>query len=225
MPYFQTDSTTITDTTEENISEMYNKGFVFTRVEKGNMIQTRSLRVNLSNFELSSENRRILKKNEDLELDVKKLPLENYSWEIHALGKDFYTKKFGEGTMSASKIKEMFQEQDKSNMNSVFVYSIQGKNIGYCLSYINPEIVHYAYPFYNLEVPKERSLGLAMMAKAILWSKENGKKYIYLGSVTDSKAFYKLQFKGLEWWDNSNNSWNQDISHLKSATLVEVALN
>jgi hypothetical protein len=35
---------------------------------------------------------------------------------------------------------------------------------------------------------------MAMMLKAILWTQEKGKEYIYLGS--DQK--YKHQFKGLE---------------------------
>lgn len=220
MQYFQTDNKTLKNASESDINQLYNEGFVFTRVEKGHFYQTKSLRINLEQFEESSENRRILNKNENLNLEVKQLPLENYSWEIHSMGKDFYTKRFGDGTMSASKIKEMFQDINQSNMNCVFIFSLEDKTVGYCLAYTNKEIIHYAYPFYNLEIPKEQSLGLAMMTKAILWSKNNDKRYIYLGSVTDKKAHYKLQFKGLEWWDNENNNWNNDLSRLKELTDI-----
>ncbi len=242
--YYSTDNKTITDFSENNITEMYNQGYVFTRLGKGMMNQTRSLRIDLSKFELNSENRRILNKASSVQLAASSLPLGNYNWEIHKLGKDFYTKKFGDDTMSASKIKEMFQESDKSNMNSVISYQLSVVSrpqelktddsrlpedeilstrggqaelktpIGYCLAYVNNEIVHYAYPFYDLELPKELNLGMAMMLKAILWAKENGKKYIYLGSIVDQKAKYKLQFEGLEWWDGEN--WSRDLEKLKS---------
>jgi leucyl-tRNA---protein transferase len=226
--YFQTSELTLDSFDPEKITQMYNQGYVLTRVSKGNMIQTRSLRIDLSKFELSSENRRILRKNEDLILKFENLPLENYSWEIHKLGKEFYTTKFGDGTMSAQKIKEMFNEVDKSNMNGAFVFEIpnsktqisdqptSGQNpVGYCLVYTNQEITHYAYPFYDLTIPKEQSLGLAMMMKAIIWAKDNGKKYMYLGSIVEPESKYKLQFSGLEWWDNDNEMWNSDLTKVK----------
>lgn len=217
--YFSANTKTLTDSenTPELITKLYNEGYVFTRLGKGVLNQTRSLRIDLSKFELNSENRRILKKTEDLKLEFKSLPLENYSWEIHKLGKDFYTKKFGDGTMSASKINEMFNDLEKSNMNSVFEFNYETtKSIGYCLTYQNSEIIHYAYPFYDLDIPKEKNLGIAMMTKAIVWAKENNKKYIYLGSVVDSTSKYKLQFEALEWWDTETMEWSNDLNNLKN---------
>lgn len=218
--YFKTDEKLIFDFSPEYISSMYNKGYLFTRLGKGVMHQTRSLRINLEKFELNSENKRILKKVEAINIDFKNLPLEDYSWEIHKLGKDFYTKKFGDGTMSASKIKEMFNNQETSNMNSVFTYSLQVsklEKVGYCLCYSNSEILHYAYPFYNLVIDLP-NLGIGMMTKAIIWSKENGKKYLYLGSITNEKSKYKLQFSGLEWWHE--NEWVADINELKNILQI-----
>lgn len=241
--YFKTDEKKI-EFNPEQISKAYNQGYVLTRLGKGVVNQTRSLRINLSEFNLNSENRRILKKTEWLEIKFNGLPLEDYSWEIHKLGKDFYSSKFGEHTMSASKIKEMFNEMGESNMNSVFIYKFQNirnkeqinskvknqkseegmvnceleignSNVGYCLAYVNEEIVHYAYPFYDLNVAEEiPNLGLGMMIRSIIWAKENNKKYIYLGSVVEKSSKYKLQFKGLEWWDTNN--WSADMEKLKS---------
>ena len=214
--YYKTDQKILTDFNAINITELYSKGYVITRVKKGLFNQTRSLRIDLSKFELNSENRRVLKKNENLDLVLKELPYQNYSWEIHKLGKDFYTIKFGDGTMSASKIKEMFLEPDKSNVNSSFEYLIENKDIGFCLLYINDSIVHYAYPFYDLSIPKENNIGMAMMLKAIVWAKENNKQYIYLGSAVDSKSKYKLQFEGLEWFDEKTQDWNTNLEDLKA---------
>lgn len=217
--YFKTDQKLLTDLNEINISELYSKGYVFTRVKKGLFNQTRSLRINLAKFELNSENRRILNKNEALNIELKQLPYQDYTWEIHKLGKDFYTIKFGDGTMSASKIKELFLETDKSNVNFSFKYSSEGKVVGYCLAYINSSIVHYAYPFYDLSIPKENNIGMAMMIKAIKWAKDNNKEYIYLGSVTEPKSKYKLQFEGLEWFNTDSQSWTEDLAELKK--LIE----
>ncbi len=218
--YFSTGTIKLDTFDDLDISEKYNQGFVLTRVAKGHMNQTRSLRIDLSKFELSSENRRILRKSEGVNLEVKKLPLENYTWKIHQLGKTFYTQKFGDGTMSATKIKEMFNDMEQSNMNYVFEFSQfqaeQKEIVGYCLAYINSEIIHYAYPFYNLEIPKEQNIGITMMTKAIAWAKENSKKYVYLGSVVDSESKYKLQFNGEEWWDENSKTWSSDIAELKA---------
>jgi len=120
--------------------------------------------------------------------------------------------------MSANKIKVMFCDPDASNMNSVFVYSVDSDEpIGFCLAHGTKHIIHYAYPFYDLKKTaghKLQTIGIAMMTKAILWSKHHEKQYVYLGSVHDQKSLYKLQFNGLEWWDT--NHWSADIDQLKS---------
>lgn len=212
--YYKTDQKQI-EFEPESVNQAYNEGYVLTRLGKGVVNQTRSLRIGLFNFELNSENRRILRKTEGLNLEFKDLPLEDYSWEIHKMGKDFYSTKFGEDTMSASKIKEMFNDIEASNMNGVFVFEFEGKSIGYCLTYSNSQILHYAYPFYDLEFAEDNpNIGLGMMIRAINWSKENGKEYIYLGSVVDESSKYKLQFSGLEWFDG--DGWSIDIEKLKS---------
>src|SRR3989338_7648970 len=195
---------TIIDFDDKFIEEMYDNGFVFTRIGKGVMNQTRSLRVDLEKFELSSENKRILKKTEALNLSVSPTPYENYEWAIHKMGKEFYETKFGEKTFSAQKIKELITNKDKSNFNRLFIYDKDKKNIGYCITLETKNILHYCYPFYDLGAPSSKpsaNTGMGMMLKAIMWAKANGKKYIYLGSFSRPTDTYKLQFAGLEWFD------------------------
>jgi arginyl-tRNA--protein-N-Asp/Glu arginylyltransferase len=213
--YYSINEITIEDFSFANIDRLYDLGYLFTRKEKGNLYQTRSLRIDLSRFELNSENRRVLRKNAELDFKLVKLPYVNYSWEIHKLGKEFYSKKFGDDTMSASKIKEMFTEEEKSNMNNVFEFSLNDLKTGYCLGFISKSLVHYAYPFYNLDL-EVNNLGLGMMIKSILFAKEAGFKYIYLGSIIDQKAKYKLKFKGLEWFNEEKLEWSYDLEVLKA---------
>lgn len=231
MSYFFTEQLEINDFSSKNISDLYSEGFVFTRIGKGILNKTRSLRINLEKFSLNSENRRVQRKIPDLSLIKVKNPLDNYEWKIHSYGKTFYEKKFGDLTMSASKIKEMIQDQDKSNFNTTLFYSseniihlgwdlkyMEQRTIGICISYENEDLFHYAYPFYDTVLPKEISLGMNMIISAISKANEENKKYFYLGSVNDKKSHYKLQFVGLEWYDTESNNWNSDLTKLTEIT-------
>jgi len=194
------------------IDSLYSDGFVFTRVGKGAMNQTRSLRINLAKFELSSENRRILKKTEDVALKTAPIPYSDYDWSIHKMGKEFYAIKFGEKTFSAQKIKELIIDTKKSNFNLLLKYELADETIGYCIALETKHILHYCYPFYNL-AKANSNLGMGMMLKAILYAKKNKKKYIYLGSAQRPTDIYKLQFAGLEWFDGKK--WQTDLAALK----------
>ncbi|HEY4518368.1 MAG TPA: hypothetical protein VJG48_01955 [Candidatus Paceibacterota bacterium] len=214
----------ITDWSEGNTEHMYAHGFVFTRLGKGVMQQTRSLRVDLTKFELSSENRRVLRKTDNLLLKVVRIPDDmegNYDWKIAKMAKDFYTKKFGEGTFSANKIKSLILDRKTSNFSALCAYTDETKLdkgaddaaiIGWAICYQSSNIFHYAYPFYDLNLsPKE--MGMGMMIRAIDYAKSAGKQYFYMGSANRPTDTYKLQFTGIEWWDGSK--WQTDLDTLR----------
>jgi arginyl-tRNA--protein-N-Asp/Glu arginylyltransferase len=219
MPYLNWKTQIMKDGGDSAIHDLYEKGYLATRVDKGVFNQTRSLRLNLSKFELSSENRRILRKVENLEIIPFSLPYKDYHWSIHKLAKDFYTTKFGEDTFSANKIKELLTEKDKSNFNTLLVYKDRESNevIGYCIALMTENILHYSYPFYrqsDTQSAKNPSLGLGMMELAIIYAKEKGMQYIYLGSLQRPSDTYKLQFSGFEWFNGEN--WQTNIDELKT---------
>lgn len=207
MEYLHWKEETITDFSESAISQKYNEGFVFTRIGKGVMHQTRSVRIDLSKCILSSENRRVLKKIEGYNIEDVKLPYSGYHWTIGKLGKDFYEIKFGQGIFSSQKIKETMVS-DTSNFNLLLKFA----DVAFVICHMNKEILHYSYPFYDLmQAPKD--MGLGMMTKAIVWAKEKGLKYVYLGSLQRPGDVYKLQFAGLEWFDGSQ--WKTDLKEAK----------
>lgn len=259
--YLTWNKKTITDFSEKEINSLYNEGYVFTRLGKGQMDQTRSVRVDLSKFELSSENRRILKKTDNISLDCAPLPYSAYTWEIGKMGKDFYATKFGDKIFSANKIKELLTNKEKSNFNSLLIYRTpplllplkegettqaslidenqtkclisKKRNIsypllseegrgevfanGYTICHETNEILHYCYPFYDLtKSPKD--MGLGMMLRAIVWAKEQGKKFVYLGSASRTSDTYKFQFTGVEWFDGKK--WTNDLDALKKTLSV-----
>lgn len=228
--YLHWDRKTIDDFSENNTTALYNQGYLFTRRGRGTMDQTRSLRVDLSVFEPSSENRRILKKTNAFYLLPFDIPFSEYQWHVGKMAKDFYETKFGKGTFSANKAKELLTDKNKSNFNTVFVYTNnwgpdewgqtwKDTNIGadgFAICYENDSLIHYAYPFYRTSSLNRiffPNLGMGMMMLAIMHAKEKKKKYIYLGSFQRPADVYKLQFAGLEWWNGKE--WERDLEKLK----------
>jgi arginyl-tRNA--protein-N-Asp/Glu arginylyltransferase len=213
MSYLSWKQVTRPNATEAEIETLYNDGFVATRLGRGVFDQTRSFRIALQNFSLSSENRRILKKTGGLSLEIFPLPYSQYTWEIGKLGKDFYDTKFGPGTMSANKIKEILTDTSASSFTHLFIYSFEGNVVGYCVALVTQNLVHYSYPFYALDTSLD-SLGLGMMTRAIEWAQSVDKSHIYLGSLQRPTDTYKLQFEGGEWFDGT--MWSTDTSSVKN---------
>lgn len=203
MTYLFWNEEKISDFSDENIARMYGNGFVFVRKGKDVMQQTRSARIDLSKFELTSENRRILKKINSIEMNVERLPYDKYSWEIGKMGKDFYEARGAD--FSANKIKKLITTGH--NFNTLLIYS----HIGYVICFEGKDILHYSYPFYELKAPKD--MGLGMMLKAIIYAKEKGLKYFYMGSLQRPSDTYKFQFEGFEWFEG--NGWETNLEKVK----------
>jgi len=186
------------DLTQDQVSINYSLGNKFNRIAKGNFSKDNVVRINLSKFSISSENRRILNKFNQVEITIESIPLEKYNWAIPKLYHDFYFNKFGKKIFSVNRVKDILN--GSLNFNSLLNFSFQGQIYGYCIIYINSELIHYSYPVYNLELINT-NFGIYMLTKSIIWAKENGLKYIYLGGYSK----YKLQFKGVEVFQN--NIW------------------
>lgn len=213
--YLSWNTLKLDDLHPHKIDEIYSNGYLATRIEKGTFTQTRSLRIDLDEWKLNSENRRILKKNSNIHIQTEKVPFKDYHWQIGKMAKDFYETRFGKGIMSAQKIKEILTDKNKSNFNLLLnFYDLQkNETIGYAICLETDNILHYSYPFYNLNVI-EKSVGLGMMTMAIDWAFKNGKKYVYLGSLQRPTDTYKLQFENEEWFDGK--SWHKDIDKVKN---------
>jgi arginyl-tRNA--protein-N-Asp/Glu arginylyltransferase len=217
--YLKLKEITIDNFSEENINKLYNEGFVFTRIGKGVMHQTRAIRVVLDEFSPKSKNKRVLRQTEDLKINIQKLPLEKYDWRIHKMAKEFYVKQGGEGTFSASKIRSIFTNPENNNFTHTVIASVTNHSeaVGYCICYINSEIIHYSYPFYDINYAHQnmKSIGFGMKLRSILWAKEQGLKYFYMGSLVSNQSKYKLQIPDVEWWDELKGEWSRDLEEAK----------
>ncbi len=188
---------------------MYNCGYLFTRLGKGVMHQTRGVRIDLNKFKPNSENRRVIRKGESVIIEKCPIPYEDYSWEIAKMAKTFYEIK-ADSAFSANKIKELIISNQ--NFNTLLIFKENNVPCGYAICYENSSMLHYSYPFYDLETaPKD--MGLIMMNKIIVEAKFSGLSYVYLGSLQRPTDTYKLQFGGLEWFDGKE--WSNDIEKVR----------
>jgi hypothetical protein len=195
----------------DDIASLYENGFLPSRIREDLYYLARGLRINLQEFVLSSENRRILRKTDYLSMYTSTAADFNYDYRIAKLGKDFFDSKFGKGTMSAYKIKWLFTSGAYSH---VFVYQDKAKEntIGYCVGMMLSGILHYAYPFYDTSYT-DQNMGMGMMLRAIITAQQQGLKYAYLGTVYTEASLYKTQFKGCEYF--TGFGWNSDVDELK----------
>ena len=196
------------------VKDFLNQGLLPTRTsEKNRFYMARSVRVNLEEFEASSENRRILKKTEYFTYES--MPIKDFTFDFSVIEfcKNFFDNRFGKGKMSAQGLRRIFTE---SWNNTVYIFrdNREGDNkiIGYAAIYKDGSGIHYAYPFYDLDYFKD-SIGARMMLTAIMEAKDANMEYAYLGTLYEKSALYKTEFKGFEWWNGSE--WNKDVHSLK----------
>jgi arginyl-tRNA--protein-N-Asp/Glu arginylyltransferase len=191
-------------------------GFLPSRLKLNLFYLARGLRINLNRFKLSSENRRINRKTEDISLKVVDLEDFKYHYSIGKLASDFYKERFGKGVMSAFKIKWLITSGACTHIIVYIDKSEGGKIVGYCPSVMNSNLLHYAYPFYDLNY-LDKNVGMGMMLKSVMFAKNKDLKFTYLGTVYTRSSLYKVQFTGAEYF--TGFGWSDDIAKLKELVL------
>lgn len=198
---------------EENdeVEKIYANGFLPIRNLQNIYYLSRNIRVDLNNFEISSENRRILKKTEGIESDL--IPFSEFSFtaEIQRFCKDYSMKRLGKGVFSTSAIKTIFEGRV---YNYVFIFKdIQSqKPVGYAICFISNNLLQYGHAFYDLNF-LEGNLGARMILEAVIWAKKSQKKLAYLGTCYEEKSLYKTEFKGVEFFNGFG--WSENLEELK----------
>lgn len=196
--------------------EIYNAGFLPMRNIPGVFYLSRNVRVNLENFELSSENRRILKKSESFEAKLASLNEFDYTPKVQKLCKDYANERLG-GIFTSASIKSVFSGKVYSH---VFVFSKNGESeeAGFAVVKITEKNLQYGHSFYNINFLEE-NLGARMMLEAVVWAKENSKNYAYLGTCYEKSSLYKTEFKGVEFFNGFG--WNDNLDELKYLLIRE----
>lgn len=202
----------------EDVSPIYDKGFLpYTGnidLEKEIFYLARSLRIDLERFDDTSENRRIARQMEPLNVKIELIKKEDFDLEesvFKALCEDYIHERIGEGNMSLERWAYIL----KSTIGThILKFSSDEKILGYILGSLTDNMFHYWFAFFDTAYMKSHSLGKWMMWRTIRWAKETNLKHVYLGTAYKSAALYKIRdHKGLEFWDGQK--WNQDTNLLK----------
>jgi hypothetical protein len=195
----------------EAVEKIYGNGFLPIRSLPNIYYLARGVRVNLSEFTPSSENRRILKRTESFTAEAIPLKQFNYDSEVQKLCRDYAEKRLGKDVFPVPAIRSVFTGEV---YNQVFIFKDQKeKPVGYAVCFTNDQLLQYAHAFYDLNYLSE-SLGARMMLEAVSWAKDKGCQYAYLGTCYDEGALYKTEFVGVEFFNGFG--WSRKLAELKA---------
>lgn len=174
----------------------------------------RSLRVPLDAFELSSENRRVLRRVNDAGIVPEKKALTRFeavaNESLIQFFLDYFAEHHGDSVMSRSRLLGIL---NYDNGLHVDVYAHEGLVIGAIVVIEIGEVHHYWFAAYSNKYPA-LSLGMWLMLTFIEETKRAGKSgYVYLGTGYNQKALYKTNIGQVEYFDG--NGWRNDLVRLK----------
>jgi len=206
---------------KESVSEIptiYDKGFLpyssNINIQAETFYLARSLRVRLAAFEDTSENRRIDRKLETLNITFQVVPKQDFDLtaiDFQQFCMGYAAERFSNNAMNIPRFKYI---TGRESFNYIFCFQAEGKPVGYIFAVIEGDMFHYWYAFFDTAYLEDMPIGKWMMWRAIKWAKENGLAYTYLGTCYSNSALYKIRdFKGLEFFDGMQ--WNTDIKLLK----------
>jgi arginyl-tRNA--protein-N-Asp/Glu arginylyltransferase len=196
----------------ETPAHIFNAGFLPSSRNLDRFYLCRQVRVNLGKFKPSSENRRILRKGDGIEVALVPREKFDYTPERRQFFKTYADIKFGKDVMSFERLDSLFNSPIISHL-LVFTDAKTGAEIGVATLYVeSKELAYYYYAFYDLNY-YARNLGMFMMTSAVSLFNERGFKHLYLGTCYSQTALYKTQFPGAEFFTGFR--WSGDLNELK----------
>jgi len=180
-------------------AENYQSGLLPQRNQNHLWYQDSSSRSNLSNFQLSSENRRILNKTQEFTYQLISLKDFNYNSEIQK--QIFSWLKQLEWDFPISSVKTIFTDHI---FNYLYIWKDQQNNVvAYSICYFSNDISHIAYVFYDPQYSHD-NLPIRLVLQTIIDSHDRGLNYCYLGRFSQDTGFYKRNMPGFEYFNNNN---------------------
>jgi hypothetical protein len=203
---------------QAELTDIYEQGFLpYTGnlgIEGDIFYLARSLRVDLDRFDDTSENRRVNRLLEPLNVQLKIIKKEDFdlnSTEFVSFCQDYISQRIGDDNMSMERWQYITSRETGTH---IFQFTTEGKLLGFVFAALNNDILHYWFAFFDTEYMRTHSLGKWIMWRTIRWAKDNGLKSVYLGTAYKSSALYKIRdHKGLSYFDGSG--WNKDVERLK----------
>lgn len=204
----------------DRLNDMYGRGFLpysaQTNIASEIFYLARSLRVELAEFADTSENRRVNRLVEALDLRLEVIPKAEFDLDdpdFQALCAAYIQERIGDEQMSEARWRYILSWDLGSHL---FRFTFpSGQLAGFVLAALDDEMLHYWFAFFDTAYMRSHSLGKWMMWRVIAWAKEHQRKYVYLGTAYKPGALYKIRdHKGLRFFDG--HAWNSDMKALKA---------
>ena len=197
---------------DETPSRIFERGFLPSTLSLNRFYMCRQIRIRLTHFQRSSENRRIIKKGEGI--SYKLLPILQFEFtkKRKEFCKSYCDLSFGKYVMSYQRLDRIFTSE---LVTHVLVYNDTSteNEIGFVSLYLEPKVLaFYYYSFYDLNY-KSKNLGMYMMTTAVDYFSQQAYESIYLGSCYSKNALYKTQFRGVEFFNGFR--WSNNLEELK----------
>jgi len=182
-----------------SIEENYKNGLLPQRNDKNSFYFQSSCRSNLEKFNLSSENRRILRKTEDFTFE--KITLKDFDYDFKIQKEIISWIKTLTWDFPVSSVKNVFKNHI---FNYLYIWKDnQNKVVAYSLCYFSKEISHIAYVFYDPAFINS-NLPIRLVLQVIIDSQELGLRYCYLGRFSLDSGYYKRNMPGFEYFKDNN---------------------
>ena len=196
----------------ETPADLFNHGFLPSSRNLDRFYLCRQVRIVLSQFRLSSENRRVLRKGAGINARLFPRPEFAYTPERRQSYKTYADIKFGKDVMSLERLDSLFSGQIISHV-LVFTDANTDAEVGAVCLYVEPSVLaYYYYAFYDLNY-YSRNLGMYLMTTAVDLFAERGFTFLYLGTCYQPNALYKTQFRGAQFFNGAR--WSDDLEELK----------
>jgi len=201
--------------TLDEIQEALDKGFLPYTGDKSSVPNSyylaRSLRIHTYPFELSSENRRVLRKYEDSHLELRLQSISDYHWkEEDNLFCLKYTGERFSSTFPPERLERIRQHSHLTHYLEIYI-----DNQREALIFLHAGIRAWHYWFAFLKVKTERPLGKFAMLRTAQFAEEYKKSHLYIGTCYGRHSLYKVRdFKTLSFFDG--DEWKEDKKLLKA---------
>lgn len=196
----------------ESPADCFAQGFLLSSPDLDRFVLGRSLRVDLSRYTVSSENRRILRKGEGIQVELVERRAFDYSAARRAAWHRFAQARFGAEVMSFERLDRLMHAPVVTHL-LVYRQTADGTELGTALLHLGePRAAYYYYAFYDLDAPAP-NLGMFLMTRAVGFFAARGVRHLYLGSCYSGTALYKTQFAGIEFFNG--HAWSGRLDELK----------
>jgi arginyl-tRNA--protein-N-Asp/Glu arginylyltransferase len=196
----------------ETPATFFEAGFLPSSRDLDRFYLTRHIRVRLSDFQPSSENRRILRKGAGLTWSLLHRDQFVLTEARRKFCKTYADSRFGNEVMSEDRLETLFKAPVATHI-MLFREEASQREVGYVVLYLeHPKVAFYYYSFYDLDW-FEKSLGLFLMTSAVQHFARERFDFIYLGTCYNERALYKTQFSGFQFFNGFK--WSDNLQELK----------